>query len=90
MKSRIGDPRFLGIVLQCNSARRDLLGLNTTKPLVEVNNNVSSPADLTELRKQMLNDPNYIEYCRQRALDADSGAVCEGGQSGPLADGAAP
>jgi hypothetical protein len=88
MKSRNGDPRFLALVLQCNAARRDLLGLDSSQPLVEVNNTVGP--NLAELRKEMLHDPAYVEFCRQRALDADSGPVRPNQQSGPLADGAAP
>ena len=87
MKTRIGDPRFLDIVLKCGAARRALLDLDLAKPVVEVQNHGVAMAELGELRMTLLHDPDYIEFCRQRALDADTGSVCQGDQPGTVEDG---
>jgi Putative ATPase subunit of terminase (gpP-like) len=90
MKSRIGDPRFLDIVLKCTSARRALLDLDLGKAIVEVHNSGVPSADLAELRRRMLHEPDFIEYCQRRAADADTGPIRADGQPGSLEDGAAP
>jgi predicted transcriptional regulator len=90
MKSRIGDPRFLDVILKCNAARRALLDLDLAKPVVEVQNYGVPIEDLSELRRTMLADPDYVEYCRHLAIDADARPVCRSDQPGALEDGPAP
>lgn len=43
-------------------------------------------------RQELLNDPDYIEFLRSRAIEGDSQprAICSNGEQGQVADGAAP
>lgn len=45
--------------------------------------------DVNELRRQLLDDSEYLDYQRGRAVSADAGAVCPNGKPRPLEDGSA-
>ena len=90
MKSRHSDLRCLEIIMRCSASRRAILGLDLAQPLVQINaNGVVEPTDLTELRRKMLDEDAYLDYCRTGAIDVDSGHVREDGERGPLANGEA-
>jgi predicted transcriptional regulator len=87
MKSRVGDPRFLDVILKCSAARRALLDLDRAKPFVEITNSGIQTTDLSELRRTMLANPEYVEFCRQRALGENASASSEDNQpEAPAAD----
>ena len=90
MKSRTGDARFLDVVMKCIAGRRELLGLDLAKPTVEIHNNGVQLADLLELRRKMLHEPDFVDYCRDRAIDIDARAVCPLDQPGAVEVGPAP
>jgi hypothetical protein len=48
---------------------------------------VSHTTDVGGVVRELLNDEQYIEFCRQQAVSADTGALCTGGQPGPVEDG---
>ncbi len=81
IKSRHGDMRCLEIILKCGDGRRELLGLNPQKAQVAIQAENVQIVDQSELRRQLLYEPNYLEYLRQRAVDSDSSALCPAGQS---------
>jgi hypothetical protein len=72
MKSRIGDPRFLELALKCSAARRAMLDLDLATPVVEVHSSGVQLADLAELRRNMLNEARFVDYCRDAAIDVDA------------------
>lgn len=90
MKSRTGDARFLDVVMKCIASRRELLGLDLAKPTIEIHNNGVQLADLLELRRKMLHEPDFVEYCRDRAIDVDARALCPLDQPGTVEAGPAP
>ena len=90
VKNQTGDPRYLDIIHRCIVQRCSLLGLEPKAPLVQVNTTGDVNLELSDLRKEMLHDPGFIEYLRSRALDADAGAVCQDGQSAALEAGSPP
>lgn len=90
IKSRHGDMRCLEIILKCGEGRRELLGLNPHKPQVTIQADNVRVDMQSELRKDLLYEPAYLDYLRSRALDADARAVCQDGQPGPLDAATAP
>jgi hypothetical protein len=46
--------------------------------------------NLRALRSEVLEDAEYLEYCRNHSVNSDAGAICEDGKPGPLENGAAP
>jgi len=86
MKSRVGDPWFLDVILKCSAARRALLDLDLAKPVVEIQNSGVQVADLSELRRTMLANREYVEFCRNRVRSEDASAGSEDRQSEAPAD----
>jgi hypothetical protein len=90
IKSRHGDMRCLDVILKCSDARRELLNLNPHKPQVTIQADNVRVDVQSELRKELLYEPAYLDYLRSRALDADARAVCQDGQPAALDAAAAP
>lgn len=75
IKSRHGDMRCLDIILKCGDGRRELLGLNPKNAQVAIRAENVQIGNEAEFRSQLLYDPKYLAYLRNRAIDADSSVV---------------
>ena len=54
-------------------------------------NQVNVQLNVGEIRRELIeNDEQYIEYQRQRALDVDTGLICQDGEQRGVEDGQAP
>jgi hypothetical protein len=72
MKSRHGDTKCLDMIIRCIAARRELLGLDPHKPQIAIQASNVQISDQSELRRQLLDDPDYLEYLRHQACATDS------------------
>ena len=76
------------LILQMNQQNIDL-----ETPKAGVNVTVGQTVDVhvaaAEIRREVLSDPAYLDYCRSVASDGDPGVVRQDDKPGPLADGKA-
>ena len=79
MKSRHGDLRCMDVLLRCNSARRDLLGLDLATPTIELHNHahLHEGDTLDERRQRLL---AIVDQFRQRTGIVDVGEPAGGDQ----------
>jgi hypothetical protein len=84
-----------------NQAVRNLVAMNAQNMEQEQRDNPqahrvlhhhSGTVGITAVRQELLNDPAYLEFQRQRAVaeDANAGAVCPPRQQGAVEDAAPP
>jgi hypothetical protein len=45
----------------------------------QIVNQVNVGAQAGEVAKELLNDPEYLDYCRSRAVESDAGSLCPDG-----------
>lgn len=83
-EEQIGDERFLALAMRCLERRAKMLGLDApsvaelhipgmAEPTVI--DEAKPAATVHDLRREMLNDPAYLDYLRTTATSGDTGAV---------------
>jgi hypothetical protein len=84
-KNSNGDVRFLSTVAKCIDKRCQILGVGVLPTI-----NSTIVVQTTEIRQALLNDDQFLEYCRHRACHGDAGVLRLFDATAPLGDVPAP